>query len=181
MSNLDSPYKLLNQIRDDARTLAVDSDLVVIQSAGVKNIAFHINGVNFFCASELIREVSECSDLLVVPQTKQWLRGVINSKGILYSVVDMAILAGYSQAITAQKGHLLILTDAMNQVALLVNRVIGFRYFSDLEKVVNTESKFDEIESLAAFVDAVYVQDEKKWYQLNIDKLVDSAQFREVQ
>lgn len=180
MSEISTPLALLSQIRDDAERVIAQEDLVV-QAAGTKNIAFLINGVGFFCDSAVVKEVTACAGLVQVPLTKNWLRGVVNAKGMMYSVSDMSLLAGFDRATPAERGHLLILADNDRQNALLVNRVVGFRYFNEPEKVMNKATKIDEIESLAAFVDDVYQQNEQYWYKLDVDKMVLSAQFNEVQ
>lgn len=180
MSEIGNPLQLLSQIQSDAERVLAQENLVV-QAAGTKNIAFLINGIGFFCDAAAVKEVTACSGLVQVPQTKNWLRGVVNTKGMMYSVSDMSLLAGFERATSADRGHLLILGDNERQNALLVNRVVGFRYFNEPEKVMNKEKKVDEIESLAAFVDDVYLQNEKYWYKLDVDKLVLSAQFNEVQ
>lgn len=180
MSDIGTPLELLSQIRDDAERVIAQENLVV-QAAGTKNIAFLINGIGFFCDAAVVKEVTSCSGLVSVPLTKNWLRGVVNTKGVMYSVSDMSLLAGFERAISAERGHLLILGDHDRQNALLVNRVVGFRYYNEPEKITNKEAKVDEIESLAAFVDDVYLQNDQYWYKLDVEKMVLSAQFNEVQ
>ena len=174
-------FELLKDIRSKAVELAKGGALSVDQTAGVKNIAYRVNNVNFFCDAEQVREVSTCEDLTVIPQTKRWLRGLVNSKGVLYSVTDLALFAGFDRPIAESRGHLLLLSDVDKQCAFLVNRVIGFRYFAPDQKL----EKFTELESLpeglASFVQAAYAMDDQHWFQLDVAALLDSEQFREVQ
>ena len=71
-------FDILTNIRQDALNLAAQGLSYSSQSAGVKNIAFVVNGVNFYCDARDVREVSVCDNLMVVPQTKTWLRGLWN-------------------------------------------------------------------------------------------------------
>ena len=151
------------------------------QSAGVKNIAYVVNGINFYCDAQDVKEVSVCENLMVVPQTKAWMRGLVNSKGVLYSVTDLSLFAGYGRAIQANKGHLLLLGDEAKQSSLLVNRVIGFRYFSDNDELTDLEEKHDVLDGLSAYVDKAYHAEGQDWFRLNVDSLLASEQFREVQ
>lgn len=177
----NAAFELLSNIEQQAKQLEAQGLSYVSQSAGVKNIAFLVNGINFYCDSRDIKEVSTCEGLMPVPQTKQWMRGLVNSKGVLYSVSDLSLLAGFGRTIQASRGHLLLLSDEQSQSALLINRVIGFRYFDDSFSIKNMEDKKDKLEGLAAYVEDGFTADGQDWFRLDIDALVSSEQFREVQ
>lgn len=176
-----TPFELLDAIRKEAKALASQGLTESNSSSAVKTIAFRVNNVNFYCDASDIKEVSVCENLMVVPQTKSWMRGLVNSKGVLYSVSDVSLFAGYGRPVQTNKGHLLILNSNSQQSALLVSRVIGFRYFDDEQSVVDIDSKQDVLDGLGAFVERGVRSEEKEWYQLNINKLLESEQFREVQ
>ena len=135
-----TPFELLDGIRKEAQALA-SQGLKEVTHTSVKTIAFRVNNLNFYCDATTIKEVAVCEKLTAVPQTKGWLRGLVNSKGVLYSVSDVSLFAGFGRPVQTNKGHLLLLNDDSQQSALLVNRVIGFRYFDDIETVVDIDSK----------------------------------------
>ena len=180
-ANSHGAFDLLSGIQDQAIELAEQELSYVSQSAGVKYIAFVVNGYNFYCDSLNVREVSTCGNLMPVPQTKQWMRGLVNSKGTLYSVTDLSLLAGFGRATPLAKGHLLLLDVKQSQTALLVNRIIGFRYFDDSEELPDLDAVKDQLEGLAAFVQKGFSIGDEVWFRLNIQALSDSELFREVQ
>lgn len=177
----NAPFEVLKTIRDQALALAAQGLTYATQSAGIKNIAYVVNGVNYYCDAQDIKEVSTCDNLMVVPQTKGWMRGLINSKGVLYSVTDLSLFAGYGRATQPQRGHLLLLNDAEHQSALLVNRVIGFRYFEGAKEFDNLDEKQELLDGLSSFVDTGFHADGQDWFRLNVTNLLASEQFREVQ
>lgn len=177
----NEPFELLSSMQAAALQLAAEGLTYSTQSAGIKNIAYTINNVNFYCDARDIKEVSTCENLMVIPQTKNWLRGLINSKGVLYSVTDLSIFAGFGRQIQVNKGHLLLLNDADAQSSLLVSRVIGFRYFEEANKIANLEGALDAVDGLAPFVEEGYFVDEQNWFRLDVNKLLASEQYREVQ
>ncbi len=177
----NAPFELLREIRDEAVKLAKQGLTYSTQSAGVKNIAYVVNGVNYYCDARDVKEVSTCEGLMVIPQTKNWLRGLVNSKGVLYSVTDLSLFAGYGRAIQPNKGHLLLLNDNAAQSSLLVNRVIGFRYFDDANKIADLEGALESVDGLAPFVEEGFRIEGQNWYRLDIAKLLAAEQFREVQ
>ncbi len=174
-------FDILTTLRQDALDLAAQGLVYSTQSAGVKNIAFVVNGINFYCDALDVKEIAVCDGLMVVPQTKAWMRGLINSKGVLYSVTDLSLFAGYGRPTSAQKGHLLLLDDKNKQSALLVTRVIGFRYFDGEPVLSDLEAKLDDLDGLGTYVTQGHQSDEQDWYQLDVTTLLNSEQFREVQ
>ncbi len=174
-------FALLCKIRDEAVELAQQGLTYSTQSAGVKNIAYVVNGINFYCDARDVKEVSTCENLMVIPQTKNWLRGLINSKGVLYSVTDLSLFAGFGRAIQPKQGHLLLLNDSSAQSSLLVNRVIGFRYFDEVNKISDLEGAVESVDGLAPFVEEGFNVDGQNWYRLDVEKLLAAEQFREVQ
>lgn len=180
MSEL-SAFELLGKIRDKAIQFSGEGITYSIQSTGVKNIAYLINGINFYCDAAEVKEVSTSQNIMRVPQTKRWMRGIVNSKGVLYSVTDLCLFAGYDRPIKENRGHLLLLADANKQSALLVNRVIGFRYFEGGEKISQLDNNDEIPDGLSPFVSEAYKVDNEIWYCLNVRQLLESEQFREVQ
>lgn len=178
---INSPFEILSNIRQSAIELAEQGLSYRSQSAGVKNIAYVVNDVYFYCDAQDVKEVSVCQNLVPVPQTKRWMRGLINSKGVLYSVNDLSLFAGFERAIQPQKGHLLLLNDGESQSSLLVNRVIGFRYFDEADKLSGLKDKQETLDGLGGFVDAGYHIDGRDWFHLDVEKLIESEQFREIQ
>ncbi|NND00479.1 MAG: chemotaxis protein CheW [Gammaproteobacteria bacterium] len=176
-----SPFQLLAEIRRKATELAGQGLSYLSQSAGVKNIAFKVNDINFYSAARDVREVSVCDKLMLVPQTKNWMRGLVNSKGILYSVNDLSLLAGFDRPVQISKGHLLLLSDQDSQSALLVNRVIGFRYFDESQRLPDIDSKLDVLDGLSSYVQEGYHADGRDWFHLDVSRLLASEQFREIQ
>lgn len=177
----NQPFELLSTMRQEAIELVEKGLNYSTQSAGVKNIAYVVNGINFYCDAQDVKEVSTCENLVAVPQTKGWMRGLINSKGVLYSVTDLSLFAGYGRATSAGKGHLLLLNSDGQQSALLVNRVIGFRYFDSANEFDSLEGKQEALDGLSSFVDKGFESEGKDWFRLDVNSLLASEQFREVQ
>jgi len=75
----------------------------------------------------------------------------------------------------------LLLSDDDIQSALLVNRVVGFRYFDEADRITDFEGRQDSLDGLSGFVDRGYHADGQDWFRLDISKLLASEQFREIQ
>jgi twitching motility protein PilI len=79
-------------------------------------------------------EIMPPPPLAPVPLTHDWYRGLVNVRGTLYSVVDMARF--HDDAITVSSGQArLLLIGARHNVhsGILVNRILGLRGEEDFE------------------------------------------------
>lgn len=178
----DNPaFQLLCTIRDKARELSTKDFSYAAQAAGIKYIAYLVNGVHFYTDAQDIKEVSVCANLIPVPQTKLWMRGLVNSKGTLYSVSDLSLIAGYGKPTAPKSGHLLLVNNDTSQSALLVNRVIGFRYFDEHAQVADLDNHHEKLDGLSTFVTEAFNADGQDWYRLDVKKLLEAEQFLEVQ
>jgi chemotaxis signal transduction protein len=177
-------FLILSQMQDQALASNELSEGVISQASASRGIGFVINGERFFCDAELIREITVPQELILVPQTKAWMRGVVNSKGVLFSVVDLGMLAGLDRPVAFQRGHLMILRHASRQCGLLVNRVIGFRNFdfTDVERRDSDPQTQDQWwEGLSAFIGKSVQEGGETWRYINLQELIDSEVFLEVQ
>jgi len=145
-----SAFELLEGIEKEAVEVVKSADFIRASAiSSTKNVAFRVRNLNLFCDSSQVSEVSVGQAILPVPLTKHWVRGVINSKGRLYSVADMALFAGLERPVREGQGHLLLLNDQGKQSALLVSKVIGFRYFDQAERQDMTDIGSGGAEGLA--------------------------------
>ena len=177
-------FQILSNLRQQAIASNERGGRLVTHSSTSRGMGFIINGERFFCDADLVREVAVPQDLIPVPQSKAWMRGVLNSKGVLFSVVDLGMLGGLDRPVVYQRGHLMILRDASRQCSLLVNRVIGFRNFdfTDVDQRESDAQTNDQWwESLSAFMGKSVHEGGEAWRYIDIQKLIDSEVFLEVQ
>lgn len=75
-----------------------------------------------------VAEVSPLPSLTVVPYTKPWFRGVVNVRGNLYGVVDIAAYLQTGAASGDINNRILLVAGRYSfNVALLVDNVLGLR------------------------------------------------------
>jgi twitching motility protein PilI len=91
-------------------------------------LGFQVGGDNWFVALHQVNEVIPVPQLVPVPLTQPWFRGVANVRGNLYGMVDFAAFQG-SDAITAgMERRVILLSDRLvGGSGLLVSRMLGLR------------------------------------------------------
>lgn len=104
-----------------------------------------------------------------VPLTKSWFLGVVNVRGVLYGVTDMAAYQQQGKASGAVANRILLVAEhhAFN-AALLVDRVLGLR---------NAHAwKLDEVEGQIQYRD----EREEVWHKLDVTALLGQPDFLQV-
>lgn len=181
-ANLNTPLGILQKIEQDAIALSKQGILqTAAQGVTAKMVAFQVNELRLFCEVDSILQVAENPVIVDVPQTKPWVRGIANLKGEMYSVCDLSLFAGFGRAIAKGKGNLILMNYLDAHIALLVDKVIGFRYFDEKDITQQQAEHVDELGEFMTHVDKVYNVDGYKWCKLNINHMINSVRFLEVQ
>ena len=68
-----------------------------------------------------------------VPLTRDWLRGLVNLRGVLYSVSDLTRFEGGPATVLAKESRLLAIASRLNMnAAILVTRMLGLHNVSSM-------------------------------------------------
>lgn len=115
-----------------------------------------------------------------VPLTRDWLLGLVNLRGVLYTVVDLQRFAQLGRSEAGKDARLLALSARLNfNAAILVTRMMGLRNVASMKPD-------DEAASVRAFgpqgrpswvgrtlVDA----DGHRWHELDLARLAAANEF----
>lgn len=150
--------RLLDRLQDKEAT-----------AARVSMLGVQIAGQRWLVDMADISEVLPLPRLSKVPFTKHWFRGVINVRGNLYGVIDMAAYPQGSLISGVSANRVLLVADryAFN-VALLVERVLGLRDVRNWQK--------SEREGLTEFQDGQGAS----WRKLEVSGLFGQVEFLQV-
>ena len=114
-------------------------------------------------------DMQDVSEVLPVPLTQAWYRGVANVRGNLYSITDLAEFMGQSETANVMHGRVLLVAQkyACN-VGFLVSRVLGLRDVRSWQY----EEKDGE----------TYYKDEQgnMWRKLDVTQLLQQPDFLQI-
>ena len=138
--------------------------------ARVSTLGVQIAGRNWLVAMGDIAEVLPLPPTAAVPFTKPWYRGLVNVRGSLYGVIDMAAYGHVGVANGDIHNRILLLAarHAVN-AALLVDSVLGLR---DPRMWRHSERLDKEIE--------YYDENGVSWSKLDVHGLVEQAEFMQI-
>ena len=114
--------------------------------------------------------------LVPVPLTHEWYRGLVNVRGVLYSVVDLSRFHDGPTITSPAPAVRLLLVGARQGVhsAILVSRVLGLRNEEDFEP--DTEMDDPRPWVIARFRDT----QDNLWLRLDVSQLLSNSIFLDV-
>lgn len=117
-SNLLPPVEALNRFqKPDAALLGLDLSQNDYQ---LPRYGFIINGIGLMISSEILSEVVKNYTVYPIPNTRAWMRGLVNLRGNLIPVYDLSMLLGMTDA-PMQQGSLLVLDKGQDSVGILID------------------------------------------------------------
>jgi twitching motility protein PilI len=91
-------------------------------------LGFQVAGDNWFVALHQVNEVIPVPQMVPVPLTHPWFRGVANVRGNLYGMVDFAAFQGGEPIGPGMERRVILLSERLvGGSGLLVSRMLGLR------------------------------------------------------
>lgn len=139
-------------------------------------LAVECAGQGLLCALHEAGEIFPLAKLVAVPHTQPWFAGVVNLRGGLHAVVDLARFLGLrgSAAALGEGARLLTLSPALGvNCALLVDRLAGLRSADQLQPEAVTAEAERPAFAAARWRDA----HERVWQEIDLAALAGHEQF----
>ena len=138
-------------------------------------LGFQVGGDNWFVALHQVSEVIPVPQMVQVPLTHSWFRGVANVRGNLYSMIDFSAFQGGDPIGPGMERRVILVNDRLVAGSgLLVSRMLGLRnpeQFTPAAKPANAPAWLG-----AAYTDA----GGGRWLELDLPLLVREQRFLEV-
>lgn len=134
-------------------------------------IAFSIGEQTYGVEITTVREIRAWNGATPLPNTREYVRGVINLRGVVLPVVDLRCRLGLGQTNANPKDVIVVVQSAERTIGLLVDAV------SDILTVTSSEVQpTPELarESNSAFIEGIAVLSERMVTILSMDKLIAS-------
>lgn len=121
---------------------------------------FQVGSLGFLIAPKLLSEVVLEPEIYPIPNTASWLKGMINLRGNVVPVYDLAVLFERTQSVG--KPTVLVLDEVDKALAVMIDH---------LPKAVNLTQPVNELPELPASVQAYiaqgYYDHNQIWLELN--------------
>ncbi|MBL8515922.1 MAG: chemotaxis protein CheW [Betaproteobacteria bacterium] len=153
-----------NRLRDLASRKTVSSKL-----------GFQVGGENWIVNLIDVSEVIPVPQIMQVPLTRGWFRGVANVRGNLYSIADFAAFQGAEATAQGAERRVILLSERrIVGSGILIGRMLGLR---NPEQLVREPDPADK----PAWVRGVFRDPAGTlWKELDVEALTEDARFLEV-
>lgn len=178
MSNESQPFLILQGMQQQAEAAGHVLPELATVDEGWSGLAFIAGGIHLATELTAISDVVDCGAITPVPRSQEWMRGITNIRGALYSVLDLALFFDKPKTTLDSERKFMVINDAELGCAILIERVLGLRRFDDGAEHKDI-SQVDD--SVSSFIDRVYLQDDELWGVLDMAKLKASNKFTEVE
>jgi chemotaxis signal transduction protein len=147
-------------------------------AGGDSCLAFSLAGVKFGIPIHQVVELDKLPRITPVPHVPDWVLGVTNLRGEILPVLDLRMLLGMAHGEPLERGRILVIRLGEDLTsALLVDEVGGIaRYVKDRLTPPGPE----EPEKVTPLLDGVYSSGELRLKILNMDRLMESAELRQL-
>ena len=124
-------------LRDLQTRLAERLQQVRVEQRGQSWLAVDTGGHDMLVPLQHAGEIFDPSTVVPVPHTQPWMSGVVNLRGGVFTVVDLAQFLGVrasDDAVRREGARLLSFNATLGvNVALLVDRLLGLRHAADMQ------------------------------------------------
>jgi len=141
-------------------------------SAKSSRLGIEAGGQRWLLRLDEAQEVISVAPLTPVPLTKSWFRGLVNIRGNLFSVVDLAAFAGGAPAAMTPEARLVLLAERFHvNAALLVQRLAGLRNVGDFFTDESEPARYPWAQKRLRDADGVL------WHELSVSGLAHRPEF----
>ncbi len=125
------------------------SESIAIQTDTTIQLAtFYLEEMLIGIELETVQEINRNIELTPVPHSPEFIKGIINLRGNVVTVIDLRIILGLTKTDITENTSVVIVNHENEQIALLVNKVADVIYAqTDLletppANLTDTESKY---------------------------------------
>ncbi|MEN8204581.1 MAG: chemotaxis protein CheW [Pseudomonadota bacterium] len=172
--NTVNPVAILKEIEDCFRGCEVGFPRNAEVSNEWSGIAFRLGHNNLIAPMDDVVEILDFPDLSVVPLTQPWVRGIANVRGNLLPVIDLNGYLGNELPQVTNKTRVLVIDFNGIYSGLVVDEVLGLKYFLEDELTGEDSGVGDE---LRPYIQSGFRRGDQVWGVFNLLSMVESPLF----
>jgi purine-binding chemotaxis protein CheW len=112
-------------LKERARILAGESSPPVGEAQSVEVITFLLAHETYGIESRYVREVNPIKEITPVPCTPRFVRGIINVRGRILSVIDLKAFLDLPEQGPAELNRVIVVEDDAMEFGILADQVLG--------------------------------------------------------
>jgi purine-binding chemotaxis protein CheW len=144
----------------------------------VQLVIFDLSGEEFGLDISQVREIIRMQDITPVPKAPQFIEGVINLRGQIIAVMDLAKRFGLDRTNRTEKTRIVVADVGGNTVGLIVDEVPEVLRIS--ESNIDQTPSMIETQIHADFIRGVGKMEKRLIILLNVNKILTSEEAKQM-
>ncbi len=155
------PEEALSRFKKRQNSLLEQVESSLIRPAA--RYGFVMQNLGFLIAKNTLSEIVINTSIYPIPNTKSWMRGLINVRGTLVPVFDFSLLLGFSKQ-SAEQENLLVLGKGSDSVGLLIDGLPKACDMTNWKKMVCMPQQLENFEE---HINCAYTDKDIIWMDFN--------------
>jgi len=152
----------------DAGSAATADESIETPAQEIEILTFRLGGEEYALMVDSVQEVLKNRELTIVPNTPDYILGVISLRGAMLPVIDLCKRLGFASGARDEKSRIIIVAPDEEDAGLIVDRVTGVhRIMEDAIKPVP-----ENIEHGGEFLRGIVRKDDKLYIVLDLVKAI---------
>lgn len=145
------------------------SKLIKKTNNNIELATFYVG--NALCGMDILKvqEINKILDLTAVPQAPEYVRGILNLRGQIVTVIDLGIKLGLSRIEIGPETRNIIVNSQNEYIGLLVDRIGDVERTSE-EKIEAPPANIGGVKAM--FFEGVYKKENSLIGILNVEKVL---------
>lgn len=160
-----------------ANTLQQDDDLSFEHELAGKYLTFNLKDEFYGMPIRPIQDIIEMQEYTSVPQTADYVKGVINLRGTVIPVIDLRQKFGMEQREYDKKTCIIVVNLEEIQTGLIVDRVQEVQEFPD-EEIDPTPGMSSDIQ--VKFIAGIGKKEDQVYILLNLQRILEDEEIEEL-
>lgn len=171
----DRPFELLKELERRSRSVAAQNAPETVSGKEWVGVAFRMGGETFLVAREETREVLGYPAAITrIPGAKSWVKGLANVRGQLLPMIDLRQFLGSGATNAGRNTRVIVVNHRDVPAGLLVDEVVGFRRFAEVEFTAEPPPTVIRCE---VYLAGAFRKGGEVWPVLSLKSLVENQSF----
>ena len=168
---MKGPVELLKEIEESCRNTEAGLPRKSEVSNEWSGIAFRLGSNSLLAPMDDVVEILDYPELSIVPLAQPWVRGIANVRGNLLPVIDLGGYLGNKSTQVTNKTRVLVIDFNDIYAGLVVDDVLGLKYFLETELTDENPGVKDELQP---YMRNGFRRGEQVWGVFSLHSLVES-------
>lgn len=140
---------------------------------GWSAVGFQVGDSRFLVSLDETREIFPLPQKLAsVPNSQQWVLGIIGIRGELLPVLDLQNFMDHKPTLPSKASRVIMMNNTLCSAGLLVDEIYGLQHFDVMPETTDTKE--------SSYIHGSVLHEETRWHVISFNHLANDERFMNV-